>query len=967
MTLLTFSSAAPSAFANEGEPPERTRARLISGPVKVDGDVEKEAYPSGPWEGRFVQAGRWNHEYDSTDQLGIARHQSRFRVATDGARLYLLAQLEEPGGKVVATARQPSDPVGRDDSLEIYLQANDDEADFFCVIVTAGGVVVGKEYGQGGLVRAEWKTQTQAAVKLLPDRWEVEAAIPLHELQLDPALDTWRLQVVRKRAAREEGAEMEISSWSPSPRSVDLPEGFGFLAMPEFDRSIFGWKLKGKPAVALTRNGRPVLEQEVTIENRTGKAQTVELHSLVETAAPGETAPRSIRKITLQEGQQKSLQVELASEATLPKEGSILHRLALPKSPDRVLAEWRIPELPEYLYGELTLLEPGYRNAIFATQKIATLRARLRRIDISIPFAPEVTLLPEGEGEPIAGKVEPVGENEWAITVPGIAALPEGRYTLEVKVDAERRLTQPVRKLPYRAGEIWIDARGIVHRDGKPFPAYGFHYGRWRELERTLPPELSINLFFPVVEPRASQEEISEGTANLARQGIYSGLWSPGPSRESREEGTLTEADREKYRALATAFADRPEVVLYYLSDEPEINGVPPALLEEISAIYREEDPWRPTVVTNNTVLGVRQYQYGVDISNPDPYPVFRNRRGSSRRLNVGARYLDEITVGEPSHRARWVTPEAFWFYRVAESRPPSAREMRSQQVISLIHGATGITWYREQAYWDSPGIQSSLPYLAREYHALFPWLVEGEQEILPSEETLEVGWWTRGGEALLLVVNAEWKEREVSLNDPRFKGVAQWKALGGGSAPAGGGETLRLTLKPYESRIFASANAAFPDDLDWKAVETAEQRVIEASIRPGNIAHRSTGTTVRGIKVPPRSEASLIAVIDGMKDPRGFGFRYPEFSRGMGLELDFGQVRKPRRVRLIGTNIRSGRVLISTGQEWKEAARFTAGEPAATIDVPLEGGPTRGLRLVVDAVQRGDGFLQIHEIEADE
>lgn len=939
---------------------------LLEEAVKIDGNVEKPVYASIPWEKEFLNAGRWNHEYDSVDKLSVPGFGSAFRAATDGTYLYLAARLEEPTGETIASAKHNKAPLGRDDRLEIYLQANDDEADFYSITVTPRGVVAGKEFGQGGLVRADWETQTQVMVQHLSDAWTAEVAIPLHELKVQPELDTWRLQVVRYRAPRKEGDEIEISSWSPSPLSVDQPHGFGKMQLPEFARAVFGWELSAAPALVLYRDGKHVLQQEVTVENHTGAAREVVFTTILESDASSATGLQESQKFKIQDGASKAILTTLTSDDPFPFEGALQHTLASGKDADTRWAVLRENELPLYQYAQLVMVVPGYRNAIFATQKIDTLKAKILQLDPTLKFEPKASFIhQDAKIDPIAGEIKQIDEHQWEVTVPGIAACPDGNYTLRVELGDGKTLEEAIRKLPYREGEIWIDERGVVHRDGKPFPAYGYHYGRWRDLKKNLPEDLKINVFFPVIERGISREEILQGTLDLKEMGIFSGINSPSPSQESREKNELTEADREKYRALAEQYKDQPQVIAYYLSDEPEINGVKPALLEQVHAVYREVDPWRPTMVTNNTVNGVRHYQNGADIINPDPYPVFRMNRGSSRRINVSSRYLPEIITGEASYRARWVTPEAFWFHRVVGSRPPSSLDMRSQQVNAMIHGVTGFTWYREQAYWDCPGIQSSLGYLSKEYFALFPILTEGTREVLSLGEEIEGAWFQQGKSNVLMVLNARWEEREITVVDTRFAGAANWKELGNTRVHKGGSDRITLKMRPYESVILANEEFAFPADADWNAVEAREKTLIENSVVPGNIAHFSTGTKVKGIEIPPRSEPGLIAITDGMKDPRGYGFERGDFKSGIGVVFHFNAPRRPASIRFIGTNVRVGKVERLTSAGWEAAGSFHKRTSEPEWEMTLtEGEPTTQLRILFEALDKGKNTLSLHEIE---
>lgn len=907
------------------------------------------------WESGFREAGRWDFEYDSVSELSLAGHQTHFSVSLDHSHLYLSARVEEPEGNVVANATSPADAFLRDDYVEVFIRANQDEADFYSILVTAGGVLVGREYGQGGLVRAAWMTSAAATVAVNEEGWILQMSVPLAELGLDPTLDRWALQVVRKRSPRVEGEPPVISSWSPSPKTVETPEFFGTLILPEQDWKVFDWKMNGGEVMVVKSEEHYLTQQTVRIENRTGQLHKVALLSWFQ------QSPDIVNEqfVSINPESTEELSVHLALGENTEVKDHLIHQLVVDRHGGQIVSVGHEWVETRYEPVMLVLTEPGYRATIYSTQNLSTIDAELHRTDESLDFETiEVNLISKENGGSYSGMATPDREGVWRVSVPGVEDLPEGEWWLQVTVNQEWPVTRRIRKVPYQEGEMWIDRNGVVYRDGKPFPAYGFHYGRPDTLIENNDPGLRQNVFFPLV---GSQVELM---ADLGKQGIVSGIWSPGPSAASREQEKLTPEDIERYRNIAHTYRNNPDFGFYYLSDEPEINNLSPELLRQIYEVYVEEDPWHPTVVTNNTIAGVRAYQEGADISNPDPYPVFRMNRGSSRPFNVAARYLREIQTGSESYRAKWVTPEAFWFYRVGNSRGPSAREMRSQQVLSLIYGALGITWYREQALWDNPGIASSLPYLSEEYLVLYPLLVESQPQIVELAENLEAGLVETGNVTVLMITNPLWETRNLTIDRSLLPQVSQWSVLGE-ERTLSAMQDLEITLEGHESIVLFSGELGIPEGLNWPDVLACEKKLWEASRVAGNIAHYSQGTVIRGVGIPPRIEPGLMAVIDGMKDPRGHGFVMRDFKPGVGFELDFQQDRKPVRVNLIGSNLRVGRLQVRQDEEWRTVKEID--EAGEELSFTLSGETLRGIRFIVDRVTGRGMPIRFLEVEVFE
>ena len=125
----------------------------------------------------------------------------------------------------------------------------------------------------------------------------------------------------------------------------------------------------------------------------------------------------------------------------------------------------------EYIPLHVTLLRPAYRNNLYATMPDKTIEAQIElREDIGIPLTVELT----GENVREVRKIARSGGRD-RVLFDG-AKLADGRYTLKVRCKKNGRelaASVKIRKLPYRKGEVWLDARGVTHVDGVPFLPYG--------------------------------------------------------------------------------------------------------------------------------------------------------------------------------------------------------------------------------------------------------------------------------------------------------------------------------------------------------------------------------------------------------------------------------------------------------------------------------------------------------------
>ncbi len=930
---------------------------IPSGAITVDGKLDEPLYREGTWQRSFQTL--------ATAQP--ANPDTAFRLLSDGNTLYFSAKADEPGGKVMAEERERDGAVWKDDVLELFLQTGDDRSEFFQILVNARGVVTDIRYGQGGHTKErQWNTTARAATQIGPEGWTVELAIPLAELAIDPALEQWGVQVARERVPRGEGSQ-RITMWPASADALARPDSFGVLKLPSFDRQLLGWKLMPGPARVVRREGGYFLRQSIKVLNRTGKYRNLMLHSFL----PDGEKTRGKKMFGLADGKSADVETEIALGDQPGFAGTLRHEVTLANAPERMLAFASTEVDADYLPAELKLLAPGYRASIFASQNLKTIEAELHQVDESLSLSDLRAVLQGQDGKERNAVVTSLAPHRWGIAVPQADTLAEGSYTLvvEFKTDGRPlRLERTITRLPFRAGEVWIDRNGFLFREGKPFPVYGFCFGNWMQMDENRFPGMALTLAAPVWAVAPFKSMVKE-IEHLAQHGVYSAVYIAAGSKTGYTpmgKVPLTAQERDEYRSVARAARDHPFVLAYYLFDEPEANGMHPVRLQEIYQLIREEDPHRPVILLNNSLEGVRDYQACADILAPDPYPLFLEGGSSSRPMERVGLFLDEIVTGKESFRARWLTPQGFNYgnYNAEGNRGPTAREMRLQQIIGLIHGVSGISWYTEYLIWDEPGAFASLPYLSQEFHALFPLLVRQPVERLDAGEGWAAALSHRDEESILLVANLLYHEREVTIRDPRLAGVEQWSRLGSAEKIPGAKGEITLRLQPYEGVILVAQGVPVPEDLQWTKVEEMEAAAWKASLVPGNIAHRSQGTKVTGVGTSRSLHLRPTMVNDGMKDPRGAGFEQSAFQSGMGVELNFGSPRRPARLLVIGSNIEKARVEQEGADgSWEEIATLTGGEEFI-LETSLPARETQRLRLMIESLQVGKSKLQIREIE---
>ncbi|HWL54993.1 MAG TPA: sugar-binding protein [Chthoniobacteraceae bacterium] len=958
ISSLFFATIAASAAIAAQKAPQSNQAPLESidrSAIIVDGKLDETVYKSGQWNGHFGLLG----------SRTPAPIDTSFRLLTDGDNVYLSATLPEPG-EIIATHTKNGDPVWRDDSLQLFLTCDDDQSAFYQIVINPLNAWTAIEYAQGGLVSSrDWKPRVKSAVTVEQGAWHVEMAIPIADLKINPKLPQWQLQVGRDRVRREGEGRM-TSSWQPAD-TLPAPASFGSLALPSVSFSRYAWSIQTSPASVTQTGASYAIRQNLTVKNNTESFQTITVSSFLE----GGATPAATRKLGIAPGKAETFTTTIPLGERSDYTGAIEHQLALSKDPDHRLTSIERQVTLAYQPVALTLTTPGYRSVIFASQNLSFIEAFLEKIDDSLDLSTVTARLLSSDNEALPGEVT-AESGKWKVHVPGIQALEAGTYTLEITYrhgEKTGRIAREIRKLPPRPYEVWIDRNGILYRNGKPFPVYGYLFGLWDKTAETLLPGMFYNFGGPVWSTPPFTE-MHQQIAKLAQHNIFSGVYIPtalSSPRHGLGNTPLTQKERDELLALIEAVGDNPSVLAYFQTDEPELNRVGSKRLEEIYEFFRQHDPYRPLAITNYTADAIRDYQHVADICTPDPYPGFRIDKPPLRPAERQGLHIDQVVTGEESYRARWQTPQAYntAFFGAKGARGPTAREMRTQQVNGMIHGVTGFTWFNQYMVWDEPGVLTSLPYLSNEYKLLFSLLQNGKLERFPADPQQEARGmiFDSNGPVALLICNLAWSERDVSVTDPRLAGVSQWRDIARKEEVEGGKEQIALRLKPFESAVLVAPKVEVPDILDWASVEAEEAKLVATVIVPGNLAHHSLGTRVRTVGFTEKNSNFVLMTIDGMKLPQGTGAQLKGFKPGAGIELTFVHPITPKTVKLISSNIARGSIQMKEGDQWVSLAEIPASSDSGERTISLPGISLESLRIVAEELD-GKEVFNLKEVE---
>lgn len=274
-------------------------------------------------------------------------------------------------------------------------------------------------------------------------------------------------------------------------------------------------------------------------------------------------------------------------------------------------------------------------------------------------------------------------------------ALPTGTTVLHYVLEKGDAIVQKgdinIVKLAPKANAVQIDQlTGGLIADGLPFFPFGFYCGPAGDL-----PEREVTHGFNMI--GVYQGNLPDGLAErkgymdrCAQVGVkvQYGVNSLIGSGHNGDKG-LDKTEEEKLALLKSevlAFKDHPALLSYYINDEPDGQGRPPAILEAAYQLIHELDPYHPVSIVFMMPQKANDYKNTMDIAMTDPYPI----PGPADKVMDD---LTQYTTAYQYEKSVWLVPQAFGGQEMW-NREPTGAEIRLMTYMGLIGGAKGIQYY---------------------------------------------------------------------------------------------------------------------------------------------------------------------------------------------------------------------------------------------------------------------------------
>ena len=665
-------------------------------PGKGDAKVIRNGLPDD----EFFRNIPWRTNFKPLLRNTKLKAQTRFKITSDENNLYLLAEALEPEmEKLVLTPKCTRDNISiwKHDNIELDISPDTTGNYFYKIIVDADGTYLDylmqdDNTGQGIFQKNKnWDSRLQVKTERKKDRYIIKLKIPF--AVFDYSLGNtgeWRFNIARARYAGLSNGQFELSTFVKLSKATnDVPWEYEKIKFPQFKPNKYRWAFSNPRGNTTIINGKLNYSVQIDITNSTGQFRNLN----AEANLSGKNYSEK-QGLTFGARSDNFKTIEFNFK-DIPESGDYLMTINIVGLDGQLLKTWQnvLPVVCRPI--TIKLLNPAYRNNIYATMPDKRIRAQITIAGYLTPSAIRAEL--SGKGFKTVKNI-PVHKQSANVEF-AAAALADGTYELSVYADSNgqvRKSTVKIKKLPYMDGEVWLDRYGIVRINGKRFLPFGwFRYGA------------DHKTFDTVFQSYARYQSIKEFDdyfdnhgKRTGRKGILfpyqemTGSWPYKYFNGSQRMGALTDKQKEILEKFVSGAKKRSHLLGWYLADEPEMRDENPKWYESVYELIKENDPYHPAIMLNCTLPGIKEYKDACDILFPDFYPDYYQ---SETRQPI--RMTSTMTSYAVNYRPTWVVVQAFSWLAASindrsPGRPPTLTELRNQIYQVFANDGKGVFMY---------------------------------------------------------------------------------------------------------------------------------------------------------------------------------------------------------------------------------------------------------------------------------
>jgi len=842
----------------------------LSGKAAVVGAVRTHAVPKidGKLDDACWKTAKPITTFLIKDSESPSQSHTAASVLYDDSAIYVGVRCEEPDISMIKTAK-----VCRDgnlwgyDCVEVMLDPTCSKDEYFHFAVNPSGSVFDRTVTQGGYIGNEqWNGEWQAASFIGDCFWSCEIAIPFYNLGISSKVkSSWGINI-----CREKKLPMEENSSIAEKGAFNIAGRFAELQGLNIDFSQYAYVI-GVPTLDMKVKEKTLnVQVNIPVQNDTGKECPTRVECWL--ISPSGKTQLDSCLISLSAGKK---QVHSA-QFSLTEQGEYSCYLAISSSDTRkMLAFSNSMVTIRYTPMAVKVIEPWYRDAIFETQNIKQVvfdvEINLEDVEINLEREElkdkilEVGIREKGQTEPLVSKcITTVDEKNRLVF--DAAKLPYGRLEIYARLRdntgipvVNGDISYPLRKLPYKKGEVWLDKEKRYCIEGKPF----FCNGAWEDPEYFLP-EYTVSLYGKRENMPNDIKLISGGVqwAEMVRK------IEPRLQQKQVDEDTLA-----VYREEVRRIKDDPNLFAYYYMDEPSAHDYTPAALKQVYQAIRDEDPYHPVIISQGDLGNAKAYSCCADIDFLHPYPpIFRDKEHND--LSTVVTTLEgfiEFHRDSPTKQTFFYMHPGFnWTdYGRTGRRIATYRELRDQNLLALIMGARGFMQYNRMKY-HYPENYIGMPHLTKELAYYGQVVLAPKLPDMPkaSSETMKMLLKKVDGNLYLFACNADMTPRKVTISIPGVnKRSNHLSVISEDRTVTLEKDTFTDDFDTYEVHVYTTSD----EKTDLLTVKEICRQIDEANgkrKKPGNLAFQmfeEGDVVVRASSFSGAGAVTLWHVVDGI------------------------------------------------------------------------------------------------------
>jgi hypothetical protein len=773
-----------------------------STPPLLDGKLDDAVWESALKFDQFILVG--------TDRLGLP---TTALLAYDESSVYVGMHCKMPPGTTLEVPPpRPDATVFADECVEVMIDANRTGDRYFHFVLNAGGMLFDSQRVEGGHVGIHaWNSDAEGASFRGGDYWSCELKIPMHSLDLQSSGTTWGFNFARTgKNMANEASVLPLGAYHNAG---------AFLAVDGFDLdySKYAWTFACPEIAAAKQDGVLLLNITVPVSNLLDR----QAGTLLEVTLCGEDSDEAASVSCPIQLEAYETRVFPIQGITLTHPGKFHCTVSIRDSFNRRLYKrqtWQ--QTINAAAFTITLLEPAYRNAIFASQKLEdvvyTIKSTLPAE--TLHTAQVITGIRDASGKILCSS---------AATFPSrvtfkAAPLPDGALTIFIDGGALGKAECPLRKLPFREGEVWRDKHGIWHVEETPF---------WIILS------WGGNFDIPGINVK-----ISHSAPPHVLRVAHGVAFSDFRARVDMRKTFLTTDELNYTRKVAEKMLQTENLFGYFLADEPAGRREAPEALRAVANILREVDPYHPIFISNNSISGMHSYADAAELNfiNSFPAPLKTVPRNNFGRIVVFMREALAANRNRLSGQSIAHCAQGFNYGDLgAQSKVPTWDEFRTQHILALAMGINFTSFYSEKKAAHYPEVTVSHCEFAKEVNILIPALLTNDMDeaqcsnptIALRVKKVDGEFWIFAASTVLEPQNAEFTI--VGLGNRELRTLRE------------PGRTLRAAngsfsdgFNNYDARVYTTDMR----DLGLRSNDEVEKEIAarnDARRKPGNLAYQ--------------------------------------------------------------------------------------------------------------------------------